>query len=96
MHSVTTFVTSPGPASTSCSCDQTSRRDAFDTSTVDEDDYRSYPWMAEHDQRFTLALVLDVVEVVVRHGYEAPTGVTLVDLTAGLFRALQSGSPGRL
>jgi hypothetical protein len=60
---------------------------------VDDDEYRSYPWMAAHDHRFTLALVLDVVEVVVRHGYEAPTGTTLVELTTGLFGALQSGGP---
>lgn len=63
-----------------------------ETAHVDEDDYRTYPWLAGHDERFTLALVLDVVEVVVRHGYTAPTGATLVDLTSGLFRALHRDS----
>jgi hypothetical protein len=32
--------------------------------------------------------VLDVGEVLVRHRCRAPTGVTLVELTAGLYRAL--------
>lgn len=47
-----------------------------------------YPWVESRDQRFTLALVLDVGEVLHRHGYDAPTGATLVELTAGLYRAL--------
>jgi hypothetical protein len=47
-----------------------------------------YPWVGTTDERFTLALVLDVGEVLHRHGYDAPTGVTLVELTAGLYRAL--------
>jgi hypothetical protein len=45
------------------------------------------------DERFTLALVLDVGEVLSRHGYPAPTGATLVDLTSGLYRALHPAPP---
>jgi len=60
---------------------------------VDELD-RNYPWVARPDDRFTLALVLDVGEVLARHGYPAPTGTTLVDLTLGLFRALHPTPPG--
>jgi hypothetical protein len=55
---------------------------------VDDDFAVDYPWLAHRDERFTLALVLDVGEVLVRHGYPAPAGGTLVDLTAGLYRAL--------
>lgn len=55
---------------------------------------RDYPWTAGRDDRFTLALVLDVGEVLSRHGYPAPTGATLVDLTLGLYRALHPASPG--
>ena len=55
---------------------------------MDHDPAVDYPWLAHHDERFTLALVLDVGEVLVRHGYPAPAGVTLVELTAGLYRAL--------
>jgi hypothetical protein len=35
---------------------------------MDDDAARSYPWLAERDDRFTLALILDVGEVLVRHG----------------------------
>jgi hypothetical protein len=49
---------------------------------------QDYPWVGTRDERFTLALVLDVGEVLSRHGYPAPTGATLVDLTTGLYRAL--------
>lgn len=55
---------------------------------MDDDATVDYPWLAHHDDRFTLALVLDVGEVLVRHGYPAPAGATLVDLTTGLYRAL--------
>lgn len=55
---------------------------------MDEDLYAEYPWMGTRDERFTLALILDVGEVLARHGYPAPTGATLVDLTAGVYRAL--------
>jgi len=48
----------------------------------------NYPWVGTRDERFTLALVLDVGEVLSRYGYPAPTGATLVELTAGLYRAL--------
>lgn len=47
-----------------------------------------YPWVEARDERFTLALILDVCEVLARHGYLAPTGATLVDLTTGIYRAL--------
>jgi hypothetical protein len=60
---------------------------------VDEDAARDYPWLVERDERFTLALVLDEGEVLTRHGYPAPVGVTLVDLTAGLYRALHPHGP---
>jgi hypothetical protein len=53
-----------------------------------DDSSERYPWVGTTDGRFTLALVLDVGEVLVRHGYDAPTGATLVDLTAGIYRAL--------
>jgi hypothetical protein len=52
-----------------------------------------YPWVGTRDARFTLALVLDVGEVLSRHGYPAPTGATLVELTAGLYRALHPAPP---
>jgi hypothetical protein len=55
---------------------------------VDDDAAVDYPWLAHRDDRFTLALVLDVGEVLVRHGYPAPAGATLVALTTGLYRAL--------
>jgi hypothetical protein len=64
--------------------------------SVDDDPTREYPWLAERDQRFTLALVLDVAEVLTRHGYPAPTGTTLVDLTAGLHHALHGYRPASL
>ena len=54
---------------------------------------QEYPWVANRDDRFTLALVLDVGEVLSRHGYPAPTGMTLVDLTTGLYRALHPAQP---
>ena len=54
---------------------------------------RDYPWVDGRDDRFTLALVLDVGEVLSRHGYPAPNGATLVDLTLGLYRALHPTPP---
>jgi hypothetical protein len=48
------------------------------------DPSHDHPWVGTPDERFSLALVLDVGEVLARHGYDAPTGVTLVELTAGL------------
>jgi hypothetical protein len=54
----------------------------------DDEPAHDYPWLGERDERFTLALVLDVGEVLTRHGYPAPTGATLVDLTVGLHHAL--------
>ena len=54
---------------------------------------RDYPWVGTRDARFTLALVLDVAEVLSRHGYPAPIGATLVELTAGLYRALHPAPP---
>ena len=55
---------------------------------MDDDMARDYPWVRNTDDRFTLALVLDVGEVLSRHGYPAPAGETLVELTTGLYRAL--------
>ena len=54
-----------------------------------------YPWVGTRDERFTLALALDVGEVLSRHGYPAPTGATLVDLTTGIYRALHPAGPYR-
>jgi hypothetical protein len=62
---------------------------------MDDETARDYPWLAERDERFTLALVLDVGEVLTRHGYPAPTGGTLVDLTVGLHHALHPHSAYR-
>jgi hypothetical protein len=64
---------------------------AADAGHVDDDTIGQYPWLAQRDERFTLALVLDVGEVLTRHGYPAPVGGVLVDLTAGLYRALHPG-----
>jgi hypothetical protein len=58
-----------------------------------DDSSEHYPWAGTTDERFTLALVLDVGEVLVRHGYRAPTGTTLVELTAGIYRALHPTPP---
>ena len=54
-----------------------------------------YPWVGTRDDRFTLALVLDVGEVLSRHGYPAPTGATLVELTRGIYRALHPSAPNQ-
>ena len=62
---------------------------------MDEEDFDRYPWLTGNDERFTLALILDVGEVLARHGYQAPSGATLVELTAGIFRALHPGPYGR-
>ena len=35
-----------------------------------DDGSQDYPWVGTRDERFTLALVLDVAEVLHRHGYE--------------------------
>ncbi|HEX7353856.1 MAG TPA: hypothetical protein VF288_03375 [Mycobacteriales bacterium] len=53
----------------------------------------AYPWLAQRDERFTLALALDVGEVLVRHGYPAPAGAVLVSLTTGLYAALHDPPP---
>jgi hypothetical protein len=66
---------------------------AAEAGHMDDDPIRQYPWLAQRDERFTLALVLDVGEVLTRHGYPAPVGGVLVDLTAGLYRALHPDGP---
>jgi hypothetical protein len=58
-----------------------------------DDSSERYPWVGTTDERFTLALVLDVGEALARHGYDAPTGATLVELTAGIYRALHPCPP---
>jgi hypothetical protein len=69
-------------------------RDWLPRSEVPVDDLeRDYPWTGSRDDRFTLGLVLDVGEVLSRHGYPAPTGATLVELTTGLYRALHPVAP---
>jgi len=65
-----------------------------DADAMDDDAIRQYPWLADRDERFTLALVLDVGEVLVRHGYPAPVGRVLVDLTASLHRSLHPCGDG--
>lgn len=42
------------------------------------------------DGRFTLALIGDLVEVLDRHGYPAPTGRVLVELCWGIHQALHA------
>ncbi len=37
---------------------------------------------------FTLALLEDIIEVLDRHGYPAPAGTTLADLTSSLCNVL--------
>ena len=61
-----------------------------------EDASTEFPWVRDRDDRFTLALVLDVGEVLVRHGYPAPSGATLVELTTGLYRAMHPSAPDAL
>ena len=61
---------------------------------MSEDPASSYPWLAGHDERFTLALVLDIGEVLVRYGYPPPTGAVLVALTSGLYHALHQPHAG--
>jgi len=53
-------------------------------------------WTGADDTRFTPALLADVTEVLVRHGYLAPTGSRLVGLTDGLYRALHADHDTRL
>lgn len=60
---------------------------------MDDDRELDYPWLVHRDERFTLALVLDVGEVLTRHGCPAPVGAALVELTAGLYRALHPQAP---
>lgn len=47
---------------------------------------------APQDDRFTFGLVLDVAEVLERHGYPEVTGVELVELRTALFRLLHAES----
>ncbi len=55
-----------------------------------EDPFEAYDrWLDATELRFTPALLLDVAEVLVRHGYPPPTGIALVDLASGLYRAVQ-------
>ena len=56
-------------------------------------DERAYPLpRTVDDPRFTFGLVLDVAEVLTRHGYPQPaTGVDLVDLQQALYRYLYVG-----
>ena len=57
-----------------------------------DDDCSHERWMVSRDERFTMALVLDVTEALSRHGYPPPTGAPLVALTVGLYRALHGDS----
>ncbi len=52
---------------------------------MDREPFDAYDrWLDASEERFAMALVADVAEVLVRHGYPPPVGVALVDLTAGL------------
>jgi hypothetical protein len=62
---------------------------------MDDDAARDYPWLAERDERFTLALLLEVGEVLTRHGYPAPTVGRLVDITVALHHAMHPHSAYR-
>jgi hypothetical protein len=42
------------------------------------------------DSRFTLALISDLIEVLARHGYPAPTDRVLVELCWGIHQALHA------
>jgi len=56
---------------------------------MDREPYEPYDrWLEASEECFTMALVADVAEVLVLHGYPPPVGVTLVDLTVGLYRAV--------
>ncbi len=65
---------------------------------MDREPFEPYDrWLDASEERFTMALVADVAEVLVRHGYPPPVGVTLVDLTVGLYRAVhhtRAAEPG--
>lgn len=54
---------------------------------------RSYPIRPtpEHDSRFTIGLVIDVADVLQRHGFETPHGLDIVDLQQALYRLLYVG-----
>lgn len=57
---------------------------------MDREPFEPYDgWLDASEERFTMALVADVAEVLVRHGYAPPVGVALLELTAGLYRAVQ-------
>ncbi len=55
---------------------------------MDDSEWDADLWTGPRDERFTLALVVDVAEVLGRHGYPAPIGLALAELTVGLYRAL--------
>jgi hypothetical protein len=42
----------------------------------------------EQDQRFSFGLVIEVAEVLARHGFPRPTGRELVELRQSLYRFL--------
>jgi hypothetical protein len=47
-----------------------------------------HPWLSDPDERYTLALLLDISEVLVRHGYPPLAGTQLAELAAALHRIL--------
>jgi hypothetical protein len=53
-----------------------------------DDPNADYPWLARPDERFTLALLLDISEVLVRHGYPPLAGSPLAELAVALHRTL--------
>jgi hypothetical protein len=62
---------------------------------MDREPFEPYDrWLDASEERFTMALVADVAEVLLRHGYPPPVGVTLVDLTVGLYRAVHHQACG--
>ena len=49
----------------------------------------------DNDPRFTFGLVIDVAEVLARHGYQRPHGRELVELRQSLYRFLYLPTPWR-
>ena len=54
-----------------------------------------YPLPDEEDPRFTFGLILDVAEVLKRHGYDPLHGTDLVDLQQALYGFLYAPSSVR-
>jgi hypothetical protein len=62
----------------------------MDSSDNDDRAYAEQPIPGCTDPRFTFALLVDVVDVLARHGYPPPTGRAILELTFGLHDALHA------